>query len=56
MGTFTHLGQSFQLSGTPAEPRSPAPILGQHTEYVCSKILGMADDEFVALMGEGVFE
>ncbi len=56
MGTFTHLGQSFQLSGKPSVPRSPAPILGEHTEYVCSKILGMTDDEFVTLMGEGLFE
>jgi benzylsuccinate CoA-transferase BbsF subunit len=56
MGTFTHLGQSFQLSETPAKPRSPAPALGEHTEYVCTKILGMTDDEFVGLIGEGVLE
>lgn len=56
MGTFTHLGQSFQLSATPSMPRSPSPIMGEHTEYICSKILGMTDEEFVSLMGEGVFE
>jgi len=56
MGEFTHLGQSFELSKTPAQPYSPSPLLGEHTEYVCTEILGMPDDEFVALMQEGVFE
>ena len=56
MGLFTHLGQSFQLSGTPSRPRSPSPSLGEHTEYVCTKIIGMSDEEFVGLMNEGVFE
>ena len=56
MGRFTHLGQSFQLSRTPSRPRSPSPTLGEHTEYVCTKIIGMSDDEFVSLMNEGVFE
>jgi benzylsuccinate CoA-transferase BbsF subunit len=56
MGMFTHLGQSFQLSKTPSRPSSPSPLLGEHTEYVCTKILGMSDDEFVSLMQEGVFE
>ncbi len=56
MGMFTHLGQSFQLSKTPAQAYSPSPLLGEHTEYVCTKILGMSDDEFTGLMQEGVFE
>jgi benzylsuccinate CoA-transferase BbsF subunit len=56
MGTFTHLGQSFQLSKTPAQAYSPSPLLGEHTEYVCTQILGMSDDEFVELVVKGVFE
>jgi len=56
MGNFTHLGQSFQLSRTPARPYSPSPLLGEHTEQICTEMLGMSDDEFVALMQEGVFE
>jgi len=55
MGLFTHLGQGFELSKTPARARTPSPRLGEHTEYVCSKILGMTDEEFVELMGAGVF-
>lgn len=56
MGMFTHLGQSFELSRTPSRPRSPSPTLGEHTEYVCTKIIGMTDEEFVTLIGEGVLE
>lgn len=55
-GPFTHLGQSFKLSRTPARPYSPSPLLGEHTEYVCTRLLGMSDEEFVALMQAGVFE
>ncbi|MBN1176080.1 MAG: CoA transferase [Dehalococcoidales bacterium] len=56
MGMFTHLGQSFRLSKTPSKAYSPSPLLGEHTEYVCTKILGMSDEEFIDLMQKGVFE
>ena len=56
MGMFTHLGQSFQLSKTPARAYSPSPLLGEHTEYICTEILGMSDEEFINLMQAGVFE
>ncbi|MCX7911850.1 MAG: CoA transferase [Dehalococcoidales bacterium] len=56
LGEFTHLGQSFMLSRTPAAPYSPSPLLGEHTEMVCTELLGMTDEEFIALMQEGVFE
>ena len=56
MGEFTHLGQSFQLSKTPAKAYSPSPLLGEHTEQVCTEMLGMSDEEFVSLMQDGVFE
>ena len=56
MGEFTHQGQSFQLSKTPARACSPSPLLGEHTEQICTEMLGMSDEEFVSLMQEGVFE
>jgi benzylsuccinate CoA-transferase BbsF subunit len=56
MGLFTHLGPSFGLSKTPAKALMPSPRLGEHTEYVCTRILGMTDEEFVELVGAGVFE
>ena len=54
MGLFTHLGQGFELSETPARANIPSPRLGEHTEYVCTKILGMTDKEFVELVDAGV--
>jgi len=56
MGLFTHLGQSFELSKTPAQAYSPSPLLGEHTEYICTNILGMSEDEFANLLLAGVFE
>jgi benzylsuccinate CoA-transferase BbsF subunit len=56
MGLFTHLGANFELSETPAQPKMPSPCLGEHSEYVCTKILGMSDEEFVKLLQAGVFE
>jgi len=54
MGFFTHLGESFKLSKTPAEKRMPSPCLGEHTEYVCTNILGISDEKFVELLQSGV--
>jgi benzylsuccinate CoA-transferase BbsF subunit len=56
MGLFTHLGTSINLSDTPARAYLPAPCLGEHTEYVCTKVLGMSDEEFVELVQAGVLE
>lgn len=56
MGQFTHLGQGFKMSKTPAEACTPSPTLGEHTEYVCTKILGMADTDFAEAADSGLFE
>ena len=39
-----------------SEFRMPAPLLGQHSEYVCTKLLGMSDEEFTKLVDEGLAE
>ncbi|MBE0480634.1 MAG: CoA transferase [Dehalococcoidia bacterium] len=44
----------FRLSKTPSEPQRPFPSFGEHTEYVCKKILGMGDAVFAELIGAGV--
>jgi len=54
LGLFPHLGQSFALSDTPSRQRMPTPCLGEHTEYVCKKLLGMSDSEFMELVKAGV--
>ena len=56
IGWHSYDGAPFKLSKIPSEFRMPAPLLGQHTEYVCTKLLDMSDEEFVKLMAEGVFE
>jgi crotonobetainyl-CoA:carnitine CoA-transferase CaiB-like acyl-CoA transferase len=56
VGSFTHLGTSFILSRTPGQPYMASPGLGEHTEYVCTEILGLSDEEFVELLQKGVFE
>jgi crotonobetainyl-CoA:carnitine CoA-transferase CaiB-like acyl-CoA transferase len=56
MGPYAHMGQPFGLSETPARPRMPAPCLGEHNEYVCTKLLGMPDEEFLELLTLGLFE
>jgi len=56
VGLFTHLGQAFQLSETPAQARMPSPCLGEHTSEICTEFLNMSDEEFVQLQNEGVFE
>lgn len=56
IGEFTHLGASFEMSKTPPRPYMPSPCLGEHNEYVLTKILGKSDEEFVELLAQGVLE
>ena len=52
-GLCAHDGPPFVLSKTPGSVRSPAPLLGEHTEYVCKEILGLDDDGIAELMVAG---
>jgi crotonobetainyl-CoA:carnitine CoA-transferase CaiB-like acyl-CoA transferase len=52
-GRAAYDGPPFRLSATPGELRWPAPLLGEHTEYVCKEILGLGDDEIAELMVAG---
>ncbi|MBI4288197.1 MAG: CoA transferase [Chloroflexi bacterium] len=55
MGRALHQGWTVSLSRTPYDVRL-APTFGEHTEYVCTRMLGISDEEFVDLLGEGVVE
>ena len=55
IGKYKHLGQAAILSSTPAQPYMPAPLLGEHTEYVCKEFLNMSDKQFVELFNDGIF-
>ncbi|MDY6835682.1 MAG: CoA transferase [Chloroflexota bacterium] len=56
MGEHSYNSPSFRLSKTPCQLDRPAPCLGQHTEYICTQVLGMTDEEFVELLTEGVLQ
>jgi len=56
VGEFTHLGQAFQLSETPAQAFRPSPCIGEHTEMICRELLDISDEEFIQLLNEGIFE
>ncbi|MBI2846860.1 MAG: CoA transferase [Chloroflexi bacterium] len=47
-------GLSWKLSATPGGIRSPAPLLGQHNDYVFGEILGLPQKEIQRLMEEKV--
>lgn len=55
IGPHRYDGINFTMSRTPGELRTAAPRLGEHTEWLCTRILGMTDAEFVQLLEEGVF-
>jgi benzylsuccinate CoA-transferase BbsF subunit len=45
----------FTLSDATAELHRPV-FLGEHTEYICKDILGIADDDFSRMQRDGVFD
>jgi benzylsuccinate CoA-transferase BbsF subunit len=56
MGMFHHLGASAELSKSPAQAQMPSPCLGEHNEYILTKVLGKTDEEFIELLTQGVLE
>jgi crotonobetainyl-CoA:carnitine CoA-transferase CaiB-like acyl-CoA transferase len=52
-GRAAYDGPPFKLSKTPGRHAWPAPLLGEHTEYVCKEILGLSDEEVAELMVAG---
>ena len=49
-------GPGFKLSKTPADLTMPAPLMGEHNDYIYTKVLGMKDEEFVDAMVAGTFD
>ncbi len=56
IGPMTWDAPAYRLSVTPAYPQAPAPMLGQHNEYVYRELLGYSEQEFVNLMVQRVAE
>jgi benzylsuccinate CoA-transferase BbsF subunit len=56
IGETVYAGVAYILSKTPYQLQRCAPCLGEHTEYICTQLLGMSDEEFFELLQENVFE
>ena len=54
MGNKPMAGPSWKMSHTPGKIRGPAPMLGQHNEYVLGKLLGLSEAEIATLTEEKV--
>jgi len=53
-GPIRVLGSPLKLSDTPASQRTPPPMLGQHTESVLQRDLGLTSDAIQELRAGGV--
>ena len=54
LGESAYDGPQFRLSETPARLHGPAPLLGEHNEYVLREILGYDDARIAELLVEQV--
>ena len=54
-GSMKVIGSPVNLSETPPEVHSPAPMLGQHTESILSEIMKLTPAEILSLKEEKVF-
>lgn len=53
VGTYLAPGVPWKMSRTPRRIERPAPMLGQHNEYVYRELLGYSDEEYARLEAEG---
>ncbi|MBI4518444.1 MAG: CoA transferase [Deltaproteobacteria bacterium] len=54
VGAARHSGNPLRLSRSRLFPAGPAPLLGQHTEAVLARVLGLSPAEIARLADEGV--
>ncbi|MDY6912108.1 MAG: CoA transferase [Chloroflexota bacterium] len=54
IGKKTVLAPAWKLSETPLEIRRPAPLVGEHNQYVFSELLGLSESEIKRLEEEQV--
>ncbi len=56
IGKHYYPSSAFILSKTPFEMRLPAPCLGEHNEFVYTRLLHMSDEEFIDLQSCGALD
>ena len=53
-GKMLQMSPPLRLSDTPARIPRPAPMVGEHNDYIFCELLGMPVEEFATLVGEQV--
>jgi crotonobetainyl-CoA:carnitine CoA-transferase CaiB-like acyl-CoA transferase len=53
MGEVPYEGHAFCIRGYASGPRSPAPLLGEHSIQVLQEILGLTDEELAEVATSG---
>ncbi|MDP2917560.1 MAG: CoA transferase [Dehalococcoidia bacterium] len=56
IGKIVPEGIPFKLLGTPGSLRTPAPLLGEHNDYILKSILGMSQEEIDKFASQGAFK
>lgn len=56
IGTYYISTAAFKSSDWSNRPRSPAPLLGEHNEYILKEFLNMSDGAIADLVAEGVLQ
>lgn len=54
VGTIPQVASPFRLSATPVDYRLPPPMLGEHTDAVLGKVLGMSPEAIAQLRADKV--
>jgi crotonobetainyl-CoA:carnitine CoA-transferase CaiB-like acyl-CoA transferase len=54
IGTARLAGTPLNLSATPAQMRLPPPLLGEHTDAILARLLGLDDRAIAELHCDGV--
>ena len=54
LGSYAVERSEMDLSRTPGSIDRPAPLLGEHTEYVLRELIGLTEEEFGSLGQDGV--
>jgi crotonobetainyl-CoA:carnitine CoA-transferase CaiB-like acyl-CoA transferase len=54
LGEYDYVDSGFRLGKSPPVVNC-APLFGEHTQYVCSQILGLSEEEYDTLLKDGAF-
>ncbi len=56
IGSYASERSEFTLSRTPGKLDRPAPLIGEHTEYVLRQCIGLTQEEFLSFKEDAVLE